>query len=131
MSGSAAAGGCRLARGIALGCCAALLLTGCATTRSGETKKLIASAEDPKYTAAMVEQLEQAGADDAIIRERFAVDQKLREGRIGQREYETEMGKLQVRMDANRIKREKEARDRRTALSVLQTVAGAALSAVL
>lgn len=114
---------------------AALALTGsgCATTQnhSPQIKGLIAGSGDPGYTEAMIAQLKEAGADDEIIQERFELDEKLKAGRIGQREYETGMGKLQVRMDANRVKREKQRQNQRTALSVLQSVAGMALSAVL
>lgn len=114
---------------------AAVILTGsgCATTRtnSPQIKGIIAGSADPGYTEAMIAQLKEAGADDEIIQRRFELDEKLMNGSIGQREYEAEMGKLQVRMDANRVKREKQRQGQRTALSVLQSVAGMALSAVL
>ncbi|MBP9733131.1 MAG: hypothetical protein KBD07_02000 [Candidatus Omnitrophica bacterium] len=105
--------------------------SGCATTQSAQTKGLIADSQDPRHTEALVAQMKEAGADDVILQERFALDDKLMKGEIGQREYESEMGKLQVRMDTNRVKREKQRQNQRTALSVLQSVAGMALSAVL
>ena len=110
---------------------AVLLLAGCATTQSAQMKGLIASSEDPKYTEAAVAQLKAAGADDQMIQERFALDEKLKAGTIGQREYETEMGKLQVRMDANRAKQEENRRRQKDLLSIVQSVAGVALSAVI
>jgi hypothetical protein len=110
---------------------AALLLAGCATTQSAQMKGLIAASEDPKYTEAAIAQLKAAGADDKVVQERFALDGRLKAGTIGQREYETEMGKLQVRMDANRAKQEADRRRQRDLLSIVQSVAGVALSAVI
>jgi hypothetical protein len=109
----------------------AAFTAGCATTQSAQMKGLIASSEDPKYTEAAVAQLKAAGADDKMIQERFALDEKLKAGTVGQREYETEMGKLQVRMDANRVKQEENRRRQRDLLSIVQSVAGVALSAVI
>lgn len=105
--------------------------SGCATTQTAQTKSLIAGSQDPKYTEALVAQMKEAGADDVILQERFALDDRLMKGEIGQRDYETEMGKLQVRMDTNRVKRDKQRQSQRTALSLLQSVAGMALSAVI
>lgn len=109
----------------------AVCLTGCATTQSSQIKGLIAGSDDPKYTEATIAQLKEAGADEAIIQEHFALQKKFKDRKISEHDYEIEMGKLQVRMDANRVEREKKRQQQRAAFSVLQSVAGVALSAFL
>lgn len=116
---------------IAAGVWLIVFTAGCATTNSAQIKSIIQSSDDPKFAEAMIAQLKNAGADDTIIREHFALQQKFKEGKLSQREYENAMSKLQIRMDANKVEQEKQRQNNRTALSVLQTVAGVALQLVV